>query len=124
MASARRSRGRERSAPMSEVAAPEVDSSRSWQQDRVLRLSLLLALLFCIYGVHWGVAESWYPDAMVHRNLFDNDRPPFHPPDFLKPPFHTYVSFFLVRAPLRGLAYALGIDGSYRRIPEMLCASL
>ena len=109
---------------MSEVPGPKVASSSHWRHDRLLRLSLLLALLFCAYGIHWGVAEPWNPDQMVQRNLFDNDLPPFQPTDFLKPPFHTYLSFFLVRAPLRGLTYVLDIDGSYRRIIELLCARL
>ncbi|HEX5077667.1 MAG TPA: glycosyltransferase family 39 protein [Geminicoccaceae bacterium] len=90
----------------------------------MLRLALLLALLFCAYGMHWGVSESWNPDAMVHRNLFDEDQPPLRPINFLKPPFHTYLSFVLVRGPLRALTWPFGIDGSYRRIAEMLLARL
>jgi 4-amino-4-deoxy-L-arabinose transferase-like glycosyltransferase len=109
---------------MSEVSGPKVASSSHWRHDRLLRLSLLLALLFCAYGIHWGVAESWNPDQMVRRNLFDQGRPPFHPPDFLKPPFHTYLSFVLVQGPVRGFTYLLGIDGSYRRIVEVLLAGL
>lgn len=99
-------------------------SSHRWTQDKILWLSMVLGLLACAYGMHWGVAESWNPDQMVHRNLFDNDLPPFRPINYLKPPFHTYVSFALVRAPLRGVTYLLGIDGSYRHIAELLLARL
>jgi hypothetical protein len=109
---------------MSEVSGPKVDPSSHWARDKFLRFSLLLALVFCAYGMHWGVSEPWNPDQMVHRNLFDNNLPPFRPINFLKPPFHTYLSFVVVRGPLRGLTYPLGIDGSYRRIAEMLAARL
>lgn len=98
--------------------------SNRWTQDNCLWVSLLLALLFCAYGMRWGVAESWNPDQMVQRDLFGDDRPRFRPINFLKPPFHTYLSLVLVRAPLRGLTYLLGIDGSYRRIVELLFARL
>jgi Dolichyl-phosphate-mannose-protein mannosyltransferase len=103
---------------MSEVPRAGPAASSHWRRDKFLLFSLLLGLLFCVYGIHWGVAESWNPDDMVNRNVLAEDRPALHPPDFLKPPFHTYFGFVLVRGPLRGVTSLLGIDGSYRRLVE------
>ena len=36
---------------------PKGNSSSRWRQDKFLRLSLLLALLSCVYGMDWGIAE-------------------------------------------------------------------
>jgi hypothetical protein len=67
--------------------------------DRYLIGALLLAALCALYGIWWGWAESWNPDEMAFRSLFA--RRPFEPVDFLKPPFHTYVNFFLSVVPFK-----------------------
>lgn len=96
----------------------------AWMRDRFLLASLLLALGFCVHGMHWGVVETWHADQLVYRELLDPDKLPLEPPDFLKPPFHTYLSFFLVRAPVFVIADVLGVSDHARRIVELIGARL
>lgn len=68
--------------------------------DKYLFMSVILALSFWTYGIHWGWSESWNPDQQVFVNLFREGRMPFEPINFLKPAFHTYFTYFLSRAPI------------------------
>jgi Dolichyl-phosphate-mannose-protein mannosyltransferase len=108
----------------SERAKIEFERPSHWTRDRFLLTSLLLGLLFCLYGMHWGVAESWHADQYVLRNLLREDELPFHPPSYLRPPFHLYLSFFLVRVPVYLVSEALGVSDHYRRIVELIGARL
>jgi hypothetical protein len=110
--------------PEADTLSAGLGRPHAWLRDRFVLLSLVLALLFCVYGMHWGVAESWHPDQMVYQNLFQADQPPLHPPHFLKPPFHTYLSLFLVRAPVYALSHLFDLPDHYRRIAELLCARM
>lgn len=70
--------------------------------DKILAIALLLGLFFSLYGIHWGGwVESWNPDQMALRPLFNKGKLPFEPDFFQKPPFHTYFNFFLSVAPLQ-----------------------
>ena len=94
-------------------------------RDRFLLASLLLAFGFCVYGMHWGVVETWHADQLVYRDLLGDDvRLPLEPPNFLKPPFHTYLSFALVRVPVFLVTDVLGVPDHARRIVELICARL
>jgi hypothetical protein len=65
----------------------------------VVLVSLALATLFSFYGLWWGWRESFNPDEMAFRNVF---APRFlEPEDFQKPPFHTYLNFFLSVVPFK-----------------------
>ena len=68
--------------------------------DKFLFLSVILALFFCTYGIHWGWSESWNPDQKVFADIFEKGRMPFQPKNYFKPAFHTYFTFFLSRAPI------------------------
>ena len=64
--------------------------------DRVLLVSLFLTLAFSLEGINWGRDECWNPDQIALRSLFRKNKPPFEPSTFTKPPFHTYLTYFLV----------------------------
>src|SRR5262249_16636564 len=68
--------------------------------DRYLILALALGAGLVINGIWWGWVECWNPDQMALRDLFG--RSGFlEPRDFLKPPFHTYLNFFLSVLPMK-----------------------
>ena len=78
--------------------------------DVVLLISLIIAFLFCVYGINWGRVEEWNPDQMAFRNYEYalNNRNSFSylnyiyfsPGWFQKPPFHGYFNYFLSYLPL------------------------
>lgn len=72
--------------------APSVDP---W-----LAAALLLALLFCLYGIHWGTVECWNRDQMALRGLKG-----LKPSGYLKPPFHIYLNHLFVLSPLHVVEY-------------------
>jgi len=67
--------------------------------DKILIIALLLGLVFSLYGIHWGLVNSWNPDQMAFKSLFQKGNLPLNPGWFHKPPFHTYFNFFLSVAP-------------------------
>jgi len=69
--------------------------------DKVLGVALVLGLIFGLNGIQWGWVECWNPDQMAFRDLFQAGKPAFEPPDFQKPPFHTYFNFFLSSLPFQ-----------------------
>jgi len=71
--------------------------------DRVLLVSLFLAMMFSVEGITWGRVECWNPDEVALRSLFKKDKPAFEPATFTKPPFHTYLTYFLVMKPIHVL---------------------
>ena len=77
--------------------------------DLWLALALILGLTFCLYGSNWGRVESWNPDQMALRPIFIEGKPPFQPVSYYKPPFHTYLNFFLAETPARILRKMLGM---------------
>lgn len=76
--------------------------------DRWLLVAVVLGLALGAQGFGWGKYDCLNVDAMAFRNVFAKDRPPFHPGEFLKPPFYTYASHFAARIPamvLSGMAF-------------------
>jgi len=69
--------------------------------DRYLLLALALAVALAVHGIWWGWVEDWNPDSMALRHLLTDRRHLLEPAEFLKPPFHTYLNFFLVVLPLK-----------------------
>lgn len=63
--------------------------------DPVLGWALLFALVFSLYGIRWGRVECWNRDEMALRGLHG-----LRPGGYLKPPFHTYLNYFLVLKPI------------------------
>jgi 4-amino-4-deoxy-L-arabinose transferase-like glycosyltransferase len=72
--------------------------------DRLLILALIIAALATLHGISWGRVESFNPDEMAFRNLFAHRF--LEPEDFQKPPFHTYVNFFLSVVPFKAAELA------------------
>lgn len=56
---------------------------------------LLIGGLLSSVGLMWGKVESWNPDEMAFRPLYNG-----RPYGYQKPPFHTYFIYFLVLKPL------------------------
>ena len=79
--------------------------------DPALLGALAVGLAFCLYGIHWGVAEPWNPDQMAYYDALAGDgRLNLHPGDFLKPPFHKYLSLALARLPAYAVSELLGVS--------------
>jgi hypothetical protein len=97
-----------------ETAPPRVTRGVAFRRaaaDPALLGALILALVFCLYGIHWGATEPWEPDQMAyHDALTDDGRLNLHPGDFLKPPFHMYFSFTLARVPAYAVSELLGFS--------------
>ncbi len=71
--------------------------------DRYLLLALALAAALVLYGMWWGWVEDWHPDSMALRHLLKDGHHFLEPGGFLKPPFHTYLNFFLSVLPFKVL---------------------
>jgi len=92
--------------------------------DKVLLAAILISFVFCLYGINWGKVEDWNPDQMVFLELFAKSKLPFHPVFFDKPPFHTYLSFFLIRAPIHIIEKILNLSPSSLRYIELFLSRL
>ncbi len=76
---------------------------RALTSDRYLTLALIIGAVLAVHGLWWGWVETWDPDQMALRGLSLSPHNFLEPGEFLKPPFHTYLNFFLVVGPLRAL---------------------
>ena len=72
-----------------------------WSLDPWLRVILVVAFLFCLYGIGWGRVECWNRDQMALRGLRW-----LRPSSFTKPPFHTYLNHLLILSPLHLVEFA------------------
>src|SRR5215208_1509540 len=79
-----------------------------------LTLSLAIAALLALNGLWWGWVESWNPDDWALVDLLSPDRAPLEPASFVKPPFHTYLNFFLSVLPIRATQKAINTATSSR----------
>jgi hypothetical protein len=71
--------------------------------DRYLILALAVGAALVLNGIWWGWVEHWDPDQMVFKGLIGvKGRGFLEPETFLKPPFHTYLNFFLSVLPIKG----------------------
>jgi Dolichyl-phosphate-mannose-protein mannosyltransferase len=76
------------------------------QCDCVLVIALTLGAIFALNGMWWGRVEDWHPDQVALRKLVGPDKMLFEPPNFLKPPFHTYLNFVLAVLPIKAFEMA------------------
>jgi Dolichyl-phosphate-mannose-protein mannosyltransferase len=88
------------------IAAKLVGSIKSL--DRVLALSLLLGFFLSLHGITWGRVKCMNPDRIAFIDLFRDDRAPFNPGWFLKPPFHAYFNYVLSVKPVEQLTDLIG----------------
>jgi 4-amino-4-deoxy-L-arabinose transferase-like glycosyltransferase len=108
-----------------ETTAPGRARSRAvrWATpDPVLLGALALGLAFCLYGIHWGVTEPWNPDQVAFYDAIKDGHLTWHPGDFLKPPFHKYLSLILARIPAYAVSKLLGLSDVTLREVTLLCA--
>jgi hypothetical protein len=92
------------------VNFPEISpmALKTLRIDPWMVVTLTLGLTFCLYGSNWGRVESWNPDQMALRPIFIDGKLPFQPGSYHKPPFHTYLNFFLAETPARVVTKILG----------------
>jgi hypothetical protein len=82
-------------------------------------VALALAMAFCVHGVTWGRFEPWHPDQMVYFR-FDDTGSFLLPRGFQKPPFYTYMNYFIVNFPVRVIRYLFGFPPSSGLFKMML----
>lgn len=83
-----------------------------------MAVALILGLTFCLHGSNWGRVESWNPDQMALRSIFIDGKLPFQPGSYYKPPFHTYLNFFLAETPARVVMKMSGVP--YHDKPHLI----
>ena len=71
--------------------------------DPVFGIALILALIFSLYGIRWGRVECWNRDEMALRSLHGELR--LRPNEYLKPPFHTILNYYVVLRPIERAEY-------------------
>lgn len=67
--------------------------------DRWLLGAIAAGVFFGAQGLNWGRYDCLNLDRMAFKNVMSSSRGPFEPGSFRKPPFYTYVNFFLARWP-------------------------
>lgn len=72
-----------------------------FRTDKILLVSIFLALLFCLNGIHWGWVSSFNPDQMALKPLGGPGKRPLQPDNYLKPPFHTYFNAVFSTIPIK-----------------------
>jgi hypothetical protein len=70
-------------------------------KDPVLIASLAIGLLFAIPGFNWGKYDCLNLDRMAFRGIFSDNRRPFEPSSYVKPPFYTYINHFTAVLPAK-----------------------
>lgn len=86
-----------------------MQSSAGQRMPTVAAFAVIAGILLSLNGIWWSWAETWHPDQMAFHQLLHEDRAPLEPPNFLKPPFHTYVNFMLAVVPVELVERAAGI---------------
>jgi len=70
-------------------------------KDPVLIASLAIGLLFAIPGFNWGKYDCLNLDRMAFRGIFSDNRKPYEPSSYVKPPFYTYINHFTAVLPAK-----------------------
>jgi Dolichyl-phosphate-mannose-protein mannosyltransferase len=73
------------------------------KENRILLVSLVIALFLGLTGIWWGWVEEWNPDQMGLQMLRSPSRNMLVPDNFLKPPFHSYLNLALSIMPIKAL---------------------
>lgn len=68
-------------------------------RDKWLIVALLIGLGLGLQGFTWGRYDCLNADRMAFSGIFPKGGPAFRPSGYLKPPFYTYLNYFLARAP-------------------------
>lgn len=67
--------------------------------DRWLLGAIAAGVFFGAQGWNWGRYDCLNLDRMAFKSVMSSNRGVFEPASFRKPPFYTYVNFFLARWP-------------------------
>lgn len=81
------------------MAALRATWSRVISADRWLLAALATGVLLGVTGLGWGRYECLNLDRLAFQNVFAENRRPFEPDRFVKPPLYTYLHLFLSRWP-------------------------
>jgi 4-amino-4-deoxy-L-arabinose transferase-like glycosyltransferase len=73
--------------------------SNQSMKKKYLFIILLVTFFLCLHGLNWGRVQEWNPDQMGFRGFSLNNFYSFDPHFFLKPPFHSYLNYFLAELP-------------------------
>jgi hypothetical protein len=87
------------------------NSKRSKGVRNNIFLSFVVLLFFgvCLYGINWGLVESWNPDQMALGKLATRSDLPLRPASYVKPPLHAYFNYFFAETPARILSKSLSL---------------
>ena len=70
-------------------------------KDPVLIAALAIGVLFALPGFSWGKYDCLNLDRMAFRGIFSENRRPFEPSSYVKPPFYTYINHFAAVLPAK-----------------------
>lgn len=84
-------------------------SSKGARINFFLSFAVLLFFCVCLYGINWGLVESWNPDQMALGKLITRSDQPLRPASYVKPPLHAYFNYFFAEIPARILSKSLNL---------------
>lgn len=70
-------------------------------KDSALITALAIGVLFSLSGFTWGKYDCLNLDRMAFRGIFSENRRPFEPSSYVKPPFYTYINHFTAVLPAK-----------------------
>src|SRR5262245_17951740 len=91
------------------------------EMDKVLVVALIISFMLCLNGI---TAKYMHPDQMAFRVLFHEGEVPFNPKWFEKPPFHTYVNFFLSVLPISVVSKVLDFQPDFAELTRRVWSRL
>jgi 4-amino-4-deoxy-L-arabinose transferase-like glycosyltransferase len=89
--------------------------------DKILLVALLISFSLSLYGI---TVKYNNPDQMAFLPLFLKGKLPFNPGWFDKPPFHTYLNYFLSVLPVSVLSKNLAFSPQTEEIVKIVWSRL
>ena len=72
-------------------------------KDPLLITCIAVGVFFAVPGFTWGKYDCLNLDRMAFRGFFSENRRPFEPSSYVKPPFYTYLNYFAAVQPAKFL---------------------